>query len=744
MGLFSSSSKVYVDSVAYNLGGPLEDRPNFIKTTVITSVLQNGSVGSDVVSAHIAGPGIDQRMFYRWSKREYLHGTCVGAVNQALDVSTTVAQTEIESTLTLDPGESITVNQAFIDTGDIVFFAQSWLLENSPEKFSEPWLADYDPVAGQMVISYPVGTDDLSVLVNYQRQAKYIFAFYTKTFADLTERGYLFIYKMGGTNAVLNALDANIALKPEIFPVIPLRLFNKMIDDPEFTEDFPIIKRAYKKAIGSKIEDILLSINDNPNIGDIDHCFLVHGVPLNATDKASLKYLFDFFKNLIPDQKMSPTDFGSWVAYSLGYESDIEAFTAWTEAQLDPLSLLYDTPQPALPTITNLEQTRFEVKTLSELQYEAHLGWVTIQESLWAGLGKPDAVVGSLWVEKLTDLVIPAMPLKVEEGWDFVGGGSVGRFKIWWQETATSHRHLTVYGCYHENFVYEGNAVTISALEALNDPFESGFIVPMHYPTLTAMSLANSTQLAISNRILVFNSYRVVKTRWYQTGFFRFVFAVLLAVVISLVFPAAIGLLGTNLAVGSAVGLSGTAALIAGATINAIASIVLMQVLEVGATALFGEKIGLIIAAIAGFVVTGFSNGTFSTSNSFATNLGELSRAQNLLQLTNAISGGVSRWSQMVMADIQKDLFTAAGEYKTADTELQNKLRELLGYGKGEINPLLFLELDSTIPDPMGMIESSETFLIRTKLVGSDIVAMSLDMIHNFPAISLELPKPSF
>jgi len=68
MGLFSGKTKVYVASSVYNLAGDIKDRANYLKTTVVGSVLadnSNRTITDDITRSYINGPGIRMRQYGR-------------------------------------------------------------------------------------------------------------------------------------------------------------------------------------------------------------------------------------------------------------------------------------------------------------------------------------------------------------------------------------------------------------------------------------------------------------------------------------------------------------------------------------------------------------------------------------------------------------------------------------------------------------------------------------------------------
>ncbi len=145
---------------------------------------------------------------------------------------------------------------------------------------------------------------------------------------------------------------------------------------------------------------------------------------------------------------------------------------------------------------------------------------------------------------------------------------------LYWQETAETWHCLAITGLTHVNNIYEDKSIYTDAFTALGDADESGFIIPIHEAVFRAMPMVQATQMSTACCYLVVNSYVVVKQAWYQTAFFQILLIVVVIVISIFTFGAGsilgAGVLGTDAAIGATIGLTGTAALVAGAIVNAL------------------------------------------------------------------------------------------------------------------------------------------------------------------------------
>ena len=844
MGWFSSTTKIYVASTAYNLGGEYDTRINFLKTTVSRAVLTNvPSIADSLVSSQLQGPIMAQRNWFRWTNNHYPQGQISGSTTNRQLLTETHRDT-IKSFIPEPVEGVIEVTVAFIDNAEISIFAERYFLADNYDEYGTNWFSDYDEASDKMKIIYEDLSEDLIDVPDFNERSDYMYIYYstvrekiysswvsdakvlnltsapdltgadpawsqdsyvpesivetlttTVTTVDhttdpdtessssstanasvddavgiharLVDMGYtdesqevtlhedqeltiwkkhriitvttvddsdpeetvtteedqieeywetqlwsqeirqdvarkddMLIYEMGSGNAGLDNLQETPAAVPEFYPFIPLRYNNKSINHQDYADDYEIHAKAYNKLTGGELTDIIDSIEDNPSIGDVDHAFLTLGIELNTEEREGRRYIYEFMKTLRQ------------------YQNDVD---------------------PDLRQITKIDLNSTHSGTT--IKYNTSIEWEYITESFGVGQGKAGAAVNDIWwVDKDEILGSPdsigdsLYSLKV--GWN---GGTYSR--LYWQVSDDVYSYLDIINMVHVNRIYKGKSVQITTKAALDDADPSGFVVPMHYPTIQSLPLSWANELANSNKILVFNSYQVVTTKWYQTGWFRIILMIIIIVIVALIFPpAAPGLLGANAAVGVSLGFAAgsISAIIAGAAANAIAAIVLSQVIGAVSVELFGEKWGKIIAAVVTIMIGSMSTNYHQTGN-FAINWGEFMKVDNLIGMTDSVAAGVQGYSASEISDIEKDMAEAKEEYED-DVQSIIKRMEDLGYSGVDLDPLMFIQQDNS-DDRNVTSEPSEQFLRRTLLTGSDIAEMTHAMIDDFVEISLTLPE---
>ena len=550
----------------------------------------------------------------------------------------------------------------------------------------------------------------------------------------------MWIYRLGTGILELDALLQEVESYGQFYPMIPIRLDNKFlseiseVDVPNIVEIEEVVERAYHKGTdGGHYSKLLDELSDNEDLEDMDYIYAVYGVSLNVIDRSCRRYIYEFLKRLMISQEGGADVVETFAEKMEEYRVAYEAWEDWRDNPVYPPA-----PKPVLPSKPTLPQNELKIQNIGEdgslnINYDIRLIWNYITETHGTGLGKPGAKKGQFWLEMVE-------PLEEDDplytGID--GPLSNGKFtteimRIWWQYEDNAYRYMDVAGLVHKNYVYEGKHVTITAKEALDDSEESGFIIPLHYATYREMRLVDATQMGTACVFLVFNVYQKTKKKWWQRGFFKILFVVVVAIVSVVVTGGAgIGLLGSHLAVGGALGLTGMTAAIVGAVANSLAALVLSTIITKLTENLgwFGALIGAVLT----IAITGAMN-SFHAGNGFNFDFSQLMKAENIMKLMDAAGQGYTAYARSSIIDMQNELIEFQEDANAELRRVREAYMDQFGYGGGQIDPMMFVADNSPV-----MAESRDSFLSRTLMTGSDVAQMSHSLLNDYVELNLTLP----
>jgi len=567
--------------------------------------------------------------------------------------------------------------------------------------------------------------------------------------------GGIWIYEIGtGIPALDVFLDTDAdSENPGYYPFIPLRLNNDSLREPKFEDLFTESKKAYKRATGgpmkgNSIDKILDEVEANEDIGDIDYSYIQWGCAVNVFDPACRRYIYEWFRNQIPYQNTSPATMTNYVNVVQNYDAMKADLDDWQNDQYSASAPRFGEPRPPVPTLVEPPSTTVRlVADHPQLGgFDNRFTWVNITETNHTGKGKPTAKAGDIWFEDGESL-----PWTVRQEYGGRDGGSffnlirtLDEMILYKQITSNTYSKMSIWGMVHENFIYGGKAVRTTLKEGVNDNAESVFIVPLHAETVKSLGIKDFTQMSMSNTFITFNSYLVVKKKWYQTFLGMLLIVVAIVVVAALIAPAAVGgasgIFGTNAAVGASLGLTGTGAIVAGAVTNTIAAVVIAQAVGTVSVAIFGEKWGAIIAAVVNFAIS------FGVANGFQNlTMTNLMNPQTLLQFSSALANGYSGFVQAEIAEIGLEMEENQEAYEKATKDLNDLMRSM-----GLTDDLIFDAMSLTDTSKGNgssqgqgsyIPESLDQFIGRTTMTGSDIVDITLSMVSDYSDLQLTLPK---
>lgn len=798
MGLFGGTV-TYVTSVVYNLAGDINNRPNYLKSLVVRDqIYDTGDISKSINDGYIHGPGLKLRAFGRWSRTNEYY-SAMGYPLGSLASPNSLNVPDLTDQISIQEGTDVYVQNADLNFGDISWWCDQWMLTNHPDEFETAWNSDLDEATGEAVIRDASGNELYRFTpVDFDPKSKYIYAAFNRTSqvhhdaipGDDTvdppipetpawdEWVYgtieVFLYKIGSGNAVLDAMVMPDVDGGYFFPIIPIRIDNKFIgpdkdvwaptDLPEgatddeveaaykakkaanpvdslgsnFDDLYPLVKRAMKKAIGAKFDKVVDNLAQNKSLSDIDYAYAVFGVCLNTKENAAKLYLWRFFEKVLATQ--GTQDMTQWTPMLEEFQAKKAIWQAW----FDGGQVGVEPERPVFPELIT-EYVNVYASGPSAINYDVIINWNGMAHNSGTGLAKTDAVAGDIWWEVDADLEYNMVYYHGSES--TVVPKKAEQVTLYFQETENSWQAITIWDLVHRNFVYNGKTVETRAKQAIlsldddGNPIayeESAFIVPLHYDTFRDMPLVKSTQMSTACCYLVLNCYKVVKKKWYQTVLFQ-VFLIVVIIAISFVFPpfgaTSGGILGSNAAVGMSIGLTGATAIIIGGIINAIAAMVVAKLVGVVSTTVLGDKWGAIIGAIATFAA--FSVGSsLANGGSLSTSFATMGRADNILKLTQAVGQGYQGYVKASIQGMQDELKAYGQTVEEQMQAVQDAYAANIGSDRALIDPMSFVNRDTYIP------ETSDAFLSRTLMLGSDVIEFTHSLIHDFTSLTLSSDLP--
>ncbi|MGH1461217.1 MAG: hypothetical protein ACRBB6_04195 [Neptuniibacter sp.] len=483
-------------------------------------------------------------------------------------------------------------------------------------------------------------------------------------------------------------LPAGGALSSPFYPVVPLRINNTNTNADTGSQEYITGSKLLKK-VGLDLDDLTSGIEENPDEGDIDHVFVVFGVQLQSEEKAVQKYLLAFFEYLA-----SVSDVG------------LTEYTAWEQSR--PIDdgqggvLYYAMPETSPPK-NNLK--------IQDNKYHIDIRYSYIDVNTVTGS------IGSVGtVTSTTTVLPPETTAYLDQESAFTGVTfEVSYITFQQQISATQYKEVIVKGLTYTNYVYGSHTVETTLADSV-DPDDQNFVIPLNYDVVNSFPLTVRNEIGIDGVNIIFNSYVKVKTKWYASGFFKFVITA-----VSLYF-AGPSIASSLTAISGATSLTAAISLIAKKLAFAI---VLNQAFKFIVKAL-GEELAFIISMVVSvyLVSQGIQNGS----------LKGVPWAEDLLQLVNGLTSGIKNNIQASMEDLigEYERFEEYKELKLNELEEANELLET----NDIIDPFIFIDAGRVFnPD-----ESSEEFYNRT-IHSGNIGAMALDAITHYVDLMLELPE---
>jgi hypothetical protein len=557
---------------------------------------------------------------------------------------------------------------------------------------------------------------------------------YVQSWSDLE----VLIYPQNSGNPALDSFFGVTADLGDFFPFIPVRINGQTVEEentivgPGFLEP---CRKATKRAIRADFDNIVDKINTSGNVKDMDFIYIVFGVSLGTQDDDARRYLYEFFKEITLGQDLSGVGYRNWKLQWQAASTQNDAWNTWMANPVGPEPPRATYPAPPITMV------RIASDNHQALNYDMQITWSSIEETVGSGQYKPGAKAGQ------SEIV--GMGTEDFTQYSYTGGtggllaydlDTIEHIRFWYQVDRDTWRRLDIHGLKHTNMVYAGKSIEVTAMEALAKPEDSGFIIPLQEELYKRVPLKVATQMAGACAYLVINCYTIVKQKWYQTGWFKVILIVAVIVITVVTYGggavAAGGILGSSATVGAAIGFTGTAALIAGAIANAVAAMILTQIISMGARAIFGDKIGAIVGVIASVVALQVGS-SLASGATLSSSFSSLMDAPNLMKLTMAAGDGYSQFQQASAAETMAKAQDVIKDYTQQSQAIEKQMNEFLG-SQDHVDMSVVAE---AVTSPIG--EPPSVFLERTLMTGSDIADMSIDLIGRFSDVTLSTELPA-
>lgn len=697
MGLFSKK-KTFVGASTVSL---IEDTPDIVGASVSTAILKGRDIAPDIVGNYLNGIYVNSNRYYSYARDSYYYGLPDGS-QETIKTQDYIIQPIIEK----EVGFPITLVSNMLDKCDGDSLAYPWLTENRGWDYktnlcSTHSLTEDDGSGTQVPITAPLyfdgaeptGTNQLTIQYTYNDGvSKYVREVVSLTnvypgeyyhHVIYVERGkteprYYWNYRVNnGTYPELNVNPA-IDLESPYYPVVPIREHNKDLTEDKDSELYKTSKYLLN-IIGLDITELAEGINENPDVSDIDHAYVIMGIDILSEKSQSIRYLHDYFDYL---NDLNPYTLSRYKNYLLNRDS-------------------YDDTNP--PPV--------EVITIKDANYHIELAYSYITSEIKTG------TIGSINECTRTDKVEPA---HVGEGYSADQSSVIFRRQL----TETTYSEVEVFGLTHVNYIYGNYSVNTAlgdayAVDSQGDRTNMNFVVPLNYAVVRSMGIFKANELMYDAIKMVFNSVETVKLKWYQTQFFKFVLIIVaIAITIITYQPGALtqSLLGGAVAVGTA-------------TLPTVLTDIILAFVIKEAFTMVVEVVGAELAFAVAIILA-----CYGVSSAMGTgSVQGLPFASEALMVANNLTEAATSVGYEELA-IEQAAFELESEAMTA--ELVENIEEL--ESKHELDPLdIFTDFGNDY------YFQTPTDYIYTSVHAGNIGVTTLDGPRNFVEITLSLPSLS-
>jgi hypothetical protein len=477
----------------------------------------------------------------------------------------------------------------------------------------------YDPFTGEGGVEANMMTGTVTLaLTPPDPQAEYFHVKYT-----VNNQSYYWMYKLGaGTYPSLDAIFNNApTITGEFFPIAYFRL-NKIATNINNTSPNYKSSKKLLKYLGIDYDQLANSINENPDIGDVEQAMMIMAVPANTSNQVEQRYLFDFFNKLRLNQS------NTYSSYTAG---EIKSrLLDWTRNILADTIIIKDSASKMALSNGGIFKRRIGGRIGSRGSYASEIGTKTETVRVSVLSGDSDTEYDQTF--------------------------SISSHYYRKQVSDSMYDEIEVINLRTTFEIYE-------QYESIGNDTEDILIIPIDRTITQAYSTIIKNELYSRSLHYVFNSRIISYTYWYQSGLFQFI-------IMAIAFIMAAFSLGTSLA-------AAAAALAAGTTTMAI--IILTMLIEILQTILIGVLLAYIAKKVGPGVAIALAilAAAYGLSGQGFGGLSTLPFADTLLNVSISMVKAVGDYYTAEITGIQNS-FNELSVENAKVSELINKAQDLL------------------------------------------------------------------
>jgi hypothetical protein len=486
----------------------------------------------------------------------------------------------------------------------------------------------------------------------------------------------------------------------DYFPVIPLRYENADLTAEIYQEtDLYKTSKELARIAQVGIDDLAIKLNESPDVGAIDHAYVMYGVNIRTEVPESLHYLHKFFESLYDLQSSN----------ELAYLTKIGTLGYYGTAAVNTFST-------SVPNNTG---------TFTEHGLQLFLDYDYVKSLTSVG------IVGDGRVGKITKTFIEYQE-QILVGYDYDEyGGSTPKYIIntkgamilTLQASINIIHKIEVYGLELRNLIYKGRSEHTSMLDVIRNENENNLVIPLQYQLAQSFPLKLRNPIYADALLIVLNSYQVTKLKWYQSSWFKIII-IIVAIVL------------TVLAIIS--GQAWLAKIIADGVLALLVAVAVAALINIAITLAarfivdqYGDKLGVVGAVIMVIVAVVIYFFAPSASREFM-----MASAQMLLQGASALVSATNEFLIEAAQEILSEYEAFTSLYNEAKKELEVSADLLKN--KVDLNPLMFAR-----PERLRIVpnETPDGFYKRCLELPSNTMHVIHEEIPNFFTARLTLSR---